>query len=130
MVHLFLPICVVLFRDFGAMSKNSSQIWKEFYPLAHGIIFVVDASDEASLAESSKVLQQVSSDSHVKSKPFLIFVNKMDVNPHLSEQEITANLKLSDLKLLHWKLQFCSAATGEGLQDGIDFLAQYLNLSL
>ena len=46
--------------DLGG-SKRIRKIWEKYYAEVHGIIFVVDASDEGRLAEAKSTLEEASS---------------------------------------------------------------------
>ncbi|KAI9909465.1 hypothetical protein PsorP6_015304 [Peronosclerospora sorghi] len=54
----------------------------------------------------------------------LIFINKQDLPRALSSAEIddALSLRSDQLSSRHWKNLSCSAATGDGLADGIDWL--------
>ena len=54
----------------------------------------------------------------------LIFANKQDLGGALSVEEISKLLQLDNEAISgrHWSIFSCSAMTGEGLVDGIDWL--------
>jgi hypothetical protein len=45
----------------------------------------------------------------------------------LSVQEISSVLQLADIQNRPWHIQPCSAKTGEGIEEGFDFLVPFLN---
>jgi signal recognition particle receptor subunit beta len=53
---------------------------------------------------------------------FLVFANKQDLPEAMSEEEIIGKLNLGELKCHTWHIQKCSAMTGEGITDGLDWL--------
>lgn len=55
----------------------------------------------------------------------LILANKQDVRGALNAEEITAELGLRDGTSFvnrHWSIRGCSAVTGEGLVEGMDWM--------
>jgi ADP-ribosylation factor-like protein 2 len=56
----------------------------------------------------------------------LIFANKQDLGGALSVQEISEVLQLhaDDISGRHWTIFGCSAVTGEGLEDGVDWIVK------
>jgi ADP-ribosylation factor-like protein 2 len=54
----------------------------------------------------------------------LIFANKQDLGGALSVQEISEVLQLhgDDISGRHWTIFGCSAMTGEGLENGVDWI--------
>ena len=59
----------------------------------------------------------------------LIFANKQDLPDALSPEEIAEHLELGadQYKNRHYKIQGCSAQTGEGLLDGVDWIVDDIN---
>lgn len=57
----------------------------------------------------------------------LIFANKQDVMGAFNAEEIAEELGLrknSSFHNRHWSIRGCSAVTGEGLVDGMDWLVE------
>lgn len=54
----------------------------------------------------------------------LIFANKQDLAGALSQENIATSLDLrsEQFENRHWTIKGCSAVTGEGLVDGIDWM--------
>ncbi|XP_038945843.1 ADP-ribosylation factor-like protein 2 isoform X2 [Rattus norvegicus] len=52
----------------------------------------------------------------------LIFANKQDLPGALSCNAIQEALELDSIRSHHWRIQGCSAVTGEDLLPGIDWL--------
>jgi ADP-ribosylation factor-like protein 2 len=52
----------------------------------------------------------------------LVFANKQDLDGALSEKDIAQVLGLNAIKNRHWRIQSCSAVTGNGLLDGVDWV--------
>ena len=52
----------------------------------------------------------------------LVFANKQDLSGAASSEEIARILELDTIKRRHWRIQPCSAYTGEGLAEGMQYL--------
>lgn len=57
--------------DLGGGAKIRS-IWKNYFALVHGIIYVIDSADETRVAEVKENLSGVVSDDKVAKKPILM----------------------------------------------------------
>ena len=52
----------------------------------------------------------------------LIFANKQDLPGAKNPLELTEAYSLSEIQNHSWKIQGCCALTGEGLDEGLDWL--------
>ncbi len=57
----------------------------------------------------------------------LIFANKMDLPSARKEADIIEQFNLQDIKNHEWHIQSCCAITGEGLDEGLDWLTTKLS---
>ncbi len=53
-----------------------------------------------------------------------MYANKQDVKGAMTSAEITQKLNLTEIKGRSWYIQACCALTGDGLAQGMDWLAQ------
>ncbi|KDN48100.1 hypothetical protein RSAG8_03116, partial [Rhizoctonia solani AG-8 WAC10335] len=51
----------------------------------------------------------------------LVFANKQDIMGSMSDAEIKEALDLPSIRSHHWKIQPCSAVTGENVQAGLEW---------
>jgi signal recognition particle receptor subunit beta len=58
--------------------------------------------------------------------PILVLANKQDVKGAMSEEQITAQYSLHEIKEHSWRLQACSAVEGTGVRDALDWLTDEL----
>ena len=58
--------------------------------------------------------------------PIMILANKQDLVDAMSEQEISEAMSLTDLKQRQWAIFKCSALTGYGLTEGMEWLVSTL----
>ncbi|CAI0465686.1 unnamed protein product [Linum tenue] len=54
----------------------------------------------------------------------LVFANKQDLKDAMTPAEITDALSLHSIKNQDWHIQACCALTGDGLYDGLGWIAQ------
>jgi len=101
-------------------------LWKHYYKETDGIIFVVDSSDRERIEEANKELSEMLSEEELKGISILIMANKQDIEGSMSPTEVTEKLGLLQVKNKEWNVQGTSAITGQGLQDGLDWLAGVL----
>ncbi|XP_066437343.1 ADP-ribosylation factor-like protein 13B [Eleutherodactylus coqui] len=87
--------------------------WRLYYPHAHALVFVVDASDHGHIQEVAGVLSTVLKHPRVAGKPLLIFANKQDRASALLSSEIIELLSLEKLvneNRTLCKIEPCSAS--------------------
>lgn len=65
----------------------------------------------------------------LKDAAVLVFANKQDARGAMSAAEISQRFALHTLKDHEWHIEPCCALTGQGLEAGIDWLAQRLRPS-
>ena len=65
----------------------------------------------------------------LKDAAVLVFANKQDARGAMSAAEISERFALHTLKDHEWHIEPCCALTGQGLEAGIDWLAQRLRPS-
>mmetsp|Transcript_9737 Transcript_9737/g.11097 ORF Transcript_9737/g.11097 Transcript_9737/m.11097 type:complete len:188 (-) Transcript_9737:180-743(-) len=105
--------------------KTLRSYWRNYFEQTDGLIFVVDSADtyrlELCKAELHKLLQQ----EKLAGASLLIFANKQDIPGALTKEEIAKTLDLEKNKIFykrHWGIQSCSAVSGEGLLQGVDWI--------
>ncbi|KAH8074671.1 GTP binding protein [Aureococcus anophagefferens] len=91
--------------DIGGQ-KSIRPYWRNYFDQTDALVYV----DEAKLSEI----------------PVLCFANKCDLMNAMEEEEIEENVN-PVLKGRNFKIQKCSAKTGVGLQDGMEWLVDQLN---
>ena len=56
----------------------------------------------------------------------LVLANKQDLSGALSPTEVTKQMDMGNLKGRDWLVQGTSATTGQGLKEGLDWMASIL----
>ncbi|XP_076462538.1 E3 ubiquitin-protein ligase TRIM23-like [Babylonia areolata] len=112
--------------DVGGQHKIR-PLWKHYYFNTQAVIFVLDTSNRERVTEAQNELVKLVQEKELKEASLLIFANKQDMEDHASIEEMTEQLGL--LKMCcnrSWHLQGCSAKTGEGLADGLEWLSRQM----
>ena len=60
----------------------------------------------------------------LKNAALLIYANKQDSSMAINREEITEKLGLHTLKKKDWFVQSTCATTGDGLQEGLEWLTE------
>ena len=84
---------------------------------------MVDSTDGERFAEAAEELHDVMKDDRLRHAVLLVLANKQDMPNAANPAVITDKLRLMDLRSHEWYIQACSAITGEGLVDGLSWLA-------
>ena len=116
--------------DVGGSDKLR-PLWKHYYPNTKGIIFVLDSSDNERLCSTEKFftdyakeeLYKILNENELKNIPFLLFANKQDLANAVTINEIKNIFELHKIQSKrNAKIQGCCAITGEGLDDGLQWI--------
>jgi len=52
----------------------------------------------------------------------LIYANKQDVGNAMKAADISKEMNLTAIKTHKWQIQSCCALTGEGIQEGLEWM--------
>eukprot|EP00761_Pharyngomonas_kirbyi_P012171 gb/GECH01012198.1/.p1 GENE.gb/GECH01012198.1/~~gb/GECH01012198.1/.p1 ORF type:complete len:199 (+),score=41.66 gb/GECH01012198.1/:1-597(+) len=106
------------------------ELWKHYYSHADGVIWVVDASDEERLIESCEILRGVLEEPELKDVALLVLANKQDMTEAKSGGELAQMLvkqnvlKETELAERRWQVHESCGLTGDGLAEGLEWLAK------
>lgn len=114
----------------ATMDDNKAhQIWRRNYAGTNGIVFVVDSSNADALAKARVDLHSMMLEEELAEAAVLVVANKQDLPNAQSAEEVCDKLGLEDLPgNQRWFLQPASAVHGDGLYEGLDWLAQEIRL--
>lgn len=109
--------------DIGGQ-KAIRPYWSNYYEATDALVYVVDSSDRRRLEESVTELNELLHEDKLSGVPLLVFANKQDLLQALGSQEISETMQLHNVREREWTIQAASAKTGEGLQDGMEWLVK------
>ena len=105
--------------------KTIRAYWRNYFERTDGLIWVVDSADQARLEICKNELSSLLEQEKLAGASLLILANKQDVKGALNADEIANSLGLREdtsFQNRHWSIRGCSAVTGEGLKDGMDWI--------
>ena len=85
---------------------------------------VIDSTDRARISLMKDELSRLLGHEDLQNSVILVFANKQDLKDAMSPAEITDALNLHSIKNHGWHIQASCAVTGEGLHDGLGWIAQ------
>jgi len=119
--------------DVGGQDKIR-PLWRHYYQNTQGVIFVVDSNDRDRIDDSKEYehsakeeLNRMLAEDELRDAVLLVFANKQDLPNAMKVQEVTERLGLNKLRDRQWYIQGCSAPTGDGLYEGLDWLSNTLS---
>jgi ADP-ribosylation factor 1/2 len=111
--------------DVGGQTKIR-PLWKHYYQNTDGIIYVVDSNDKERIEECLEELEKLLQEEELVNSILLVFANKQDVKDSFSPNEVAESLNLSKLKNRKWLVQGSCATSGQGIREGLDWMAKEL----
>ncbi|KAJ3450219.1 adp-ribosylation factor c1 [Anaeramoeba flamelloides] len=108
--------------DIGGQ-ENLRKSWSAYYADTSAVIFVVDSTDHERLSTTRKELFKIIADEKLSDTVCLVFANKMDIKTSMKPKQLIKALKLTEIKNHDWAIKPCCALTGEGLQEGWEWMA-------
>ncbi len=114
--------------DIGGQ-KSIRPYWRNYFDHTDALVYVIDSSDKKRMEETGIELDQLLGEEKLEGVPVLIFANKQDLISAHSSDEISDSLNLTSINDRPWSIQPCSAKTGEGLKEGMEFIMSFLEES-
>jgi len=111
--------------DVGGQDKIR-PLWRHYFQNTQGIIFVVDSNDRDRIVEAREELQRMLNEDELRDAILLVFANKQDLPNAMNAAEITDKLGLHSLRQRAWYIQSTCATSGDGLYEGLEWLATTL----
>ena len=86
---------------------------------------MVDSNDPVRVAESRTELEAVLQDERMREAAVLVLANKQDLPGALTLAQLTDKLGLAEWRTRQWQwhIQATCAVTGEGIVDGLEWMA-------
>jgi GTPase SAR1 family protein len=118
--------------DLGGQHKIR-RLWHHYFEQCDGIIFVIDSTDTERLKDDKSTetvdheIKYLTTVNSLRGVPILFLANKYDCSKAKTAHEITKILNLSSLTNRKWYCLSTSALSGDGIYEGIDWLANMIN---
>ncbi|XP_039263715.1 ADP-ribosylation factor-like protein 3 [Styela clava] len=107
--------------DIGGQRKIRPY-WRNYFENTDVLIYVVDSADRTRLEETNLELEELFNEDKLLGVPVLVYANKQDLLHSAKASEVAEGLGLAKLRDRNWNIQGCSALSGEGLQDGMEWV--------
>ncbi|EFA79443.1 hypothetical protein PPL_07861 [Heterostelium album PN500] len=111
--------------DVGGQDKIRN-LWRHYYVGTQVLVYVIDSSDRERLEESKQQLYRVLNDPEMREPILLVYANKCDLPGAMSVEEIANHLGLQQLVNRKWNISQSCAITGQGVNEGLSWLANQL----
>lgn len=113
--------------DLGG-SRMIRQLWCHHYVNLQALIYVIDSTDLKRVGDVKQSLSGVINRTTSTSAPILIYANKQDQKGARSIQDIIAKIDLGGIaRHREWCIVGSSAITGEGLNEGLEWLSKAIS---
>eukprot|EP00964_Phaeocystis_antarctica_P100645 scaffold66234_cov62-Phaeocystis_antarctica.AAC.10 len=106
--------------DVGGQDKIRA-LWRYYFENTDALIYVVDSADPERLSEASTTLHAMLAEDGLRNASVLLLANKQDSSLACQADKVAEALSLRSLRQ-NWYLQPCSAVSGQGLYEGLDWL--------
>ncbi|KAK3757414.1 hypothetical protein RRG08_008351 [Elysia crispata] len=112
--------------DIGGQ-RRIRPYWKNYFENTDILIYVIDSADRKRFEETGEELTELFEEEKLAGVPVLVFANKQDLVNAARSSEIADGLNLNSIRDRAWQIQPCSAVTGEGVKEGIEWMTQACN---
>lgn len=105
--------------------KSIRAYWRNYFEQTDGLLWVIDSADPMRLQLCKQELMELLQQERLAGASLLLLANKQDVAGALTSDEIAQELELSTcehFKNRHWSIRACSAVTGIGILEGLNWM--------
>lgn len=135
-VYIILLLDIIYFNIICILLTFLARaVWKDYLNELTAIVFIVDASNRDRIEESRGELEKLLSDPRLKTTPFLILGNKIDLAGAMSETDLKQNLGITLSTTgksqpvpkggRPMEVFMCSLIRNRGYKEGIQWLSQF-----
>nr|XP_056719488.1 ADP-ribosylation factor-like protein 3 isoform X1 [Euleptes europaea] len=100
--------------------------WKKYLVSTDILIYVIDSADQKRFEETGQELSELVEEDNLIGVPLLVFANKQDLATASLAADIAEGLSLHKYRDRPWQIQACSALSGEGVQDGMNWMCSQI----
>ncbi|GJN00295.1 hypothetical protein PR202_ga17716 [Eleusine coracana subsp. coracana] len=111
--------------DVGGQDKLR-PLWRQYLSNSDALIYVVDSMDRDRIGVAREEFQAIIKDPLMLNSVILVLANKQDQKEAMSPSEVGQRLGLYDLKNRTSRVVGACALTGNGLGEGMGWLAETL----
>ncbi|PWN52694.1 ARF/SAR superfamily [Violaceomyces palustris] len=104
--------------------RSLRPYWRNYFESTDAVVWVVDSGDRSRLEDCREELWSLLGEEKLAGATILILANKQDIQGSMSAPEIATRLGLEEIRSHSWRIQPCSAYTGENLLQGLDWCVQ------
>ncbi|CAI8589418.1 unnamed protein product [Vicia faba] len=101
-------------------------LWKHYFNNNDCLIYVVDSMDRERIDQAKQEFQITINEPTMLNNIILVFANKQDLNGAMTPTEVCEGLGLFELRNRKWHIQGTCGLKGDGLFEGLDWLASTL----
>ncbi|KAI5808614.1 ADP-ribosylation factor family-domain-containing protein [Peziza echinospora] len=99
--------------------------WRNYFEKTDVLIWVVDTTDRYRLLSDCRdELHSLLLEERLVGASLLVFANKSDVVGAMELEEVVEGLGLREIKTHKWNVVSCSAITGVGLEEGLEWVVR------
>ena len=106
--------------DIGGQS-TIRPYWRNYFDHTDALVYVVDSADKKRFEEARAELGSLINEEKLANVPCLVFANKVDLLQAAPIEDIVSMMNLGEITNRNWTIQACSAKSGEGLQEGMEW---------
>merc|ERR1712178_426264 len=111
--------------DIGGQDRIR-KLWRHYYLVTNGVIFVVDSSDRNRIQDARDELCKLLGDDELRDAVLLVLANKQDLPNAMTAAEVSKHLGLGQLRNRHWYIQSACATTGQGIYEALAWFSETL----
>lgn len=101
--------------------KTLRPYWRNYFERTDCIVWVVDSGDKARISDGKDELWSLLREERLAGATILVLANKQDIAGAMSSVDIRQHLQLDSIQTHSWRIQPCSAVTGDNILTGIDW---------
>ncbi|CBY18840.1 unnamed protein product [Oikopleura dioica] len=107
--------------DIGGQ-RRLRPYWSNYFENTDVLIYVVDSADIRRLQEAAEEFDDLLQEDRLSKVPCLVYANKQDLETAETSADVARELKLHKLKDRTFQIQPCSAKSGEGVKEGLEWV--------
>ena len=112
-----------LIFDVGGKVRS---LWTHYYENLNALIFVIDSTDKERMWQVREELVKLNEDLKFQNVSLLVFFNKQDLKDRAEFNDLIEWTGVKEVLEMDIIVQKCSALNGEGLNEGIEKLINFM----